>query len=207
MIELKNIHKQFDEKVVLEDFSYQFENGQSYALTGRSGSGKTTLLNMIGKIEKPDTGDVLIDQKQLRKIPEQVYFQNYAGYLFQNYGLIDNETIEQNLTLAFVGKRIKKAEQKSQMLAALKQVNLTLDLSRKVYSLSGGEAQRVAIAKIILKKPMIILADEPTAALDEKNGQEVVDLMKQLVTDDTILIVATHNPMVWEQLNQRVKLD
>lgn len=93
------------------------------------------------------------------------------------------------------------------MLAALKQVNLTLDLSRKVYSLSGGEAQRVAIAKIILKKPMIILADEPTAALDEKNGQEVVDLMKQLVTDDTILIVATHNPMVWEQLNQRVKLD
>ncbi|CUW04451.1 Methionine ABC transporter ATP-binding protein [Leuconostoc inhae] len=207
MIELKNIHKQFDEKVVLEDFSYQFENGQSYALTGMSGSGKTTLLNMIGKIEKPDTGDVLIDQKQLRKIPEQVYFQNYAGYLFQNYGLIDNETIEQNLTLAFVGKHIKKAEQKSQMLTALKQVNLTLDLSRKVYSLSGGEAQRVAIAKIILKKPMIILADEPTAALDEKNGQEVVDLMKQLVTDDTILIVATHNPMVWEQLNQRVKLD
>ncbi|AFS41242.1 MAG: putative bacteriocin export ABC transporter [Leuconostoc gelidum] len=207
MIELKNIHKQFDEKVILDDFSYQFENGQSYALTGMSGSGKTTLLNMIGKIEKPDTGDVLIDQKQLRKIPEQVYFQNYAGYLFQNYGLIDNETIEQNLTLAFVGKRIKKAEQKSQMLAALKQVNLTLDLSRKVYSLSGGEAQRVAIAKIILKKPMIILADEPTAALDEKNGQEVVDLMKQLVTDDTILIVATHNPMVWEQLNQRVKLD
>ncbi|MBZ6009209.1 putative bacteriocin export ABC transporter [Leuconostoc gelidum] len=207
MIELKNIHKQFDEKVILDDFSYQFENGQSYALTGMSGSGKTTLLNMIGKIEKPDTGDVLIDQKQLRKIPEQVYFQNYAGYLFQNYGLIDNETIEQNLTLAFVGKRIKKAEQKSQMLAALKQVNLTLDLSRKVYSLSGGEAQRVAIAKIILKKPMIILADEPTAALDEKNGQEVVDLMKQLVTDDTILIVATHNPTVWEQLNQRVKLD
>ncbi|CBL92558.1 peptide ABC transporter ATP-binding protein [Leuconostoc gasicomitatum] len=207
MIELKNIHKQFDEKVILDDFSYQFENGQSYALTGMSGSGKTTLLNMIGKIEKPDTGDVLIDQKQLRKIPEQVYFQNYAGYLFQNYGLIDNETIEQNLTLAFVGKHIKKAEQKSQMLAALKQVNLTLDLSRKVYSLSGGEAQRVAIAKIILKKPMIILADEPTAALDEKNGQEVVDLMKQLVTDDTILIVATHNPMVWEQLNQRVKLD
>lgn len=207
MIELKNIHKQFDEKVVLEDFSYQFENGQSYALTGMSGSGKTTLLNMIGKIEKPDTGDVLIDQKQLRKIPEQVYFQNYAGYLSQNYGLIDNETIEQNLILAFVGKRIKKAEQKSQMLAALKQVNLTLDLSRKVYSLSGGEAQRVAIAKIILKKPMIILADEPTAALDEKNGQEVVDLMKQLVTDDTILIVATHNPMVWKQLNQRVKLD
>ena len=207
MIELKNIHKQFDEKVILDDFSYQFENGQSYALTGMSGSGKTTLLNMIGKIEKPDTGDVLIDQKQLLNIPEQVYFQKYAGYLFQNYGLIDNETIEQNLTLAFVGKHIKKAEQKSQMLAALKQVNLTLDLSRKVYSLSGGEAQRVAIAKIILKKPMIILADEPTAALDEKNGQEVVDLMKQLVTDDTILIVATHNPMVWEQLNQRVKLD
>lgn len=207
MIELKNIHKQFDEKVVLEDFSYQFENGQSYALTGRSGSGKTTLLNMIGKIEQPDTGDVTIDQKKLTKIPEQVYFQKYAGYLFQNYGLIDNETIEQNLTLAFVGKHIKKAEQKSQMLAALKQVNLTLDLSRKVYSLSGGEAQRVAIAKIILKKPMIILADEPTAALDEKNGQEVVDLMKQLVTDDTILIVATHNPMVWEQLDRRVKID
>lgn len=206
MIELKNIHKQFDEKVILDNFSYQFENGHSYALTGMSGSGKTTLLNIIGKIEKADTGDVLIDAKHLNKISEQVYFQNYAGYLFQNYGLIDNETIAQNLALAFVGKRIKKAEQKAQMLAALKQVNLTLDLSRKVYSLSGGEAQRVAIAKIILKKPMIILADEPTAALDEKNGQEVVDLMKELVIDDTILIVATHNSMVWEQLDQRVIL-
>lgn len=204
MIELKNIVKKFDEKTVLDHFSARFQRGQSYALTGISGSGKTTLLNIIGKLERADEGDVLVDGKNLSDIPEQVYFRDYVGYLFQNYGLIDNETISQNLVLAFVGKKMSKSEQKKQMLMALKKVKVTLDLNRKIYSLSGGEAQRVAIAKLILKKPSIILADEPTAALDEKNGGDVTTLILSLLDDKTTIIIATHNPSVWEMLGSRL---
>lgn len=204
MIELKDIVKKFDEKTVLEHFSAKFQKGKSYALTGTSGSGKTTLLNIIGKLENADKGDVIVDGKNLSEIPEQIYFRDYVGYLFQNYGLIDNETIAQNLMLAFVGKKMSKSEQKKQMLMALKKVKLTLDLTRKIYSLSGGEAQRVAIAKIILKRPSIILADEPTAALDEKNGYDVTKLILSLLDDKTTIIVATHNPSVWEMLDNRM---
>lgn len=204
MIELKNIVKKFDEKTILDHFSAQFQMGQSYALTGISGSGKTTLLNIIGKLERADKGDVLVDGKNLSDIPEQVYFRDYVGYLFQNYGLIDNETIAQNLILAFVGKKMSKSEQKQQMLMALKKVKVTLDLNRKIYSLSGGEAQRVAIAKLILKKPSIILADEPTAALDEKNGGDVTKLILSLLNDKTTIIIATHNPSVWKMLGSRL---
>lgn len=105
MIELKDIGKSYDGYEVLSHFDYQFEAGKSYALTGKSGSGKTTLLNMIGRLEMPDSGEVLLEGKNLNKLSERVYFRDYLGYLFQNYGLIDNESIKDNLTLAFVGKK------------------------------------------------------------------------------------------------------
>ncbi|MDR0199098.1 MAG: putative bacteriocin export ABC transporter [Streptococcaceae bacterium] len=206
MIELKEIQKNFEEKVVLSGFNYTFSEGKSYALTGSSGSGKTTLLNMIGKLEKNDAGEILIDGKALDKISEKNYFKDQVGYLFQNYGLIDNETIEKNLDLALVGKRLGKSDKKKLMIAALQKVNLDLDIKRKIYSLSGGEAQRVAIAKIILKNPPIILADEPTASLDEKNGQEVIDLILSLNDGKKTIIIATHNPRVWEKLDEKVEL-
>jgi putative ABC transport system ATP-binding protein len=207
MIELNDIVKKFDEKTVFDHFSAQFDPGKSYALTGVSGSGKTTLLNIIGKLEKADKGEIWVNNQKLAQIPEQVYFRDYVGYLFQNYGLIDNETIAENLSLAFIGKKVKKSEQKSQMLKALQAVNLNLNLNRKIYSLSGGEAQRVAIAKLILKKPMIILADEPTAALDEENGREVMALILGLLDKATTLIVATHNPSVGDLLDERLVIN
>ncbi|MDR0299202.1 MAG: ATP-binding cassette domain-containing protein, partial [Streptococcaceae bacterium] len=126
MIELRNIKKSFDEKQVLTNFNYQFERGKSYALIGASGSGKTTLLNIIGKLELANDGIVKIDEKDLSKIKEQVYFRDYVGYLFQNYGLIENESIAENLELAFTGKQINKAEKNKQMLSALTKVNLDL---------------------------------------------------------------------------------
>ncbi|MGM9886913.1 MAG: putative bacteriocin export ABC transporter [Lactococcus sp.] len=206
MIELEDISKKIDDKIVLDHFEYQFEEGKSYALVGQSGSGKTTLLNIIGKLEKADGGSVKIDGKPLPQIREQVYFRDFVGYLFQNYGLIDNETIEQNLALAFVGKKVKKAEQRKIMIETLKKVNLEPDLKRKIYSLSGGEAQRGAIAKVMIKNPPLILADEPTASLDEENGREVVDLILSLLTGKSTVIVATHTPFVWEKMDEIVSL-
>ncbi|MDR0299487.1 MAG: putative bacteriocin export ABC transporter [Streptococcaceae bacterium] len=206
MIKLENIEKKFDEKVVFENVDYRFEKGKSYALVGASGSGKTTLLNIIGKLEAANSGTVKVDDKELSKIKEQIFFRDYVGYLFQNYGLIENESIEQNLDLAFVGKKVSKSDKKQQMREALERVNLALGLNRKIYSLSGGEAQRVAIAKIILKNPPIILADEPTASLDEKNTREVLQLILGLLGEDKIIIIATHNPKVWESCDEVVKL-
>lgn len=206
MIELKNVTKNFGEHEILTGFSRCFEVGKSYGLVGASGSGKTTLLNIIGKLEKANAGQVLIDGKNLKAIKEQLYFRDYVGYLFQNYGLIDNETIEQNLALAFVGKKVRKAEQRKIMIDTLKKVNLSADLKRKIYSLSGGEAQRVAIAKVMIKNPPIVLADEPTASLDEKNGHEIIDLILSLLSEQSTVIIATHTPFVWEKMDELVQL-
>lgn len=112
MIELRDISKSYDGYKVLSQVDYQFEVGKSYALVGKSGSGKTTLLNMIGRLETPDSGKVLLDGKDLSKLAERVYFRDYLGYLFQNYGLIDNESIRDNLALAFVGKKGSRDKKK-----------------------------------------------------------------------------------------------
>ncbi|MDN5414057.1 MAG: ATP-binding cassette domain-containing protein, partial [Lactococcus raffinolactis] len=136
MIELKDIGKSYDGYEDLSHFDYQFDAGKSYALTGKSGSGKTTLLNMIGRLEMPDSGEVLLEGKNLNKLSERVYFRDYLGYLFQNYGLIDNESIKDNLTLAFVGKKESRAEQEALMVQVLKQVDLSdHDMKRKIFSL------------------------------------------------------------------------
>lgn len=206
MIKCEKIAKKFDEHVILKDFSYEFVAGKAYGLVGSSGSGKTTLLNIIGKLERADAGAVLIDDKDLKKMKEQLYFRDYVGYLFQNYGLIDNETIEQNLALAFVGKKVNKLRQRQVMIETLQKVNLTTDLERKIYSLSGGEAQRVAIAKVMIKNPPIILADEPTASLDEENGHEIIQLILSLLDDKKTMIIATHTPYVWEAMDELVHL-
>ncbi|HEN0625353.1 ATP-binding cassette domain-containing protein [Streptococcus agalactiae] len=126
------------------------------------------MLNIIGKLEAIDSGTILVNGNNLNKIKEKDYFKNHLSYLFQNFGLIDNRTIQENLELAFLGKKITKNEKLSQMRMALKSVNLNIDLNRKIFSLSGGEAQRVAIAKTILKDSPIILADKPMASVDKK---------------------------------------
>lgn len=126
------------------------------------------MLNIIGKLEAIDSGTILVNGINLNKIKEKDYFKNHLSYLFQNFGLIDNRTIQENLELAFLGKKITKNEKLSQMRMALKSVNLNIDLNRKIFSLSGGETQRVAIAKTIFKDSPIILADKPMASVDKK---------------------------------------
>ena len=202
MIELKNIEKKFDNYHVLSDFNYEFKANKSYAIIGKSGSGKTTLLNIIGRLERPDNGEVLIQGKSLSRIPERTFFKDYLGYLFQNYGLIDNESIKDNLKLAFIGKKEKVQDQDTIIKTTLNKVGLeNYDSDRKIFSLSGGEAQRVAIAKLIIKSPPIILADEPTGSLDQETGREVMDLLLNLVTENTTVIIATHDSSVYNRVD------
>ena len=208
MIKLENINKQFEEKTIFSEFNKDFKSGKSYALTGKSGSGKTTLLNIIGKLEVVDSGEIKINNQSLSKIKEKSYFRDYVGYLFQNYGLIDNESIAQNLDLAFVGRKTSAKEKRKKISEALSQVKLQdIDVNRKIYSLSGGEAQRVAIAKLVIKDPPIILADEPTASLDEENSRDVINLILDLLTADKTIIIATHNPNVWQHMDEIVEVD
>lgn len=207
MIELKNIEKSYDNYHVLTNFNYQFEFGKSYALIGKSGSGKTTLLNIIGRLETPNNGEVLIQGKNLNDIPERIYFKNYLGYLFQNYGLIDNESIKDNLKLAFIGRKETVSDQNQLIKHALQKVGLAgYDTDRKIFSLSGGEAQRIAIAKLLIKKPPIILADEPTGSLDGETGKDIIDMLLRLVTTNTVVIIATHDPNVYNRVDEVINI-
>ena len=207
MIELKNIEKSYDNHNILHNFNYQFKDNKSYALVGKSGSGKTTLLNIIGRLELPDKGDILIDDDNLKTIPERRYFKDYLGYLFQNYGLIDNESIKDNLKLAFIGKKLKNQDQEIIMSKALSKVGLeNYNIDRKIFSLSGGEAQRVAIAKLIIKSPPIILADEPTGSLDSQSQENVLEIFKELAEAGKTVIIVTHNPEVADYADVVIKM-
>ena len=206
MIELRNINKGFDDRIVLENLNYNFYEGNSYALIGASGAGKTTLLNIIGKLEEVDSGDIIVNDINLNNIKEKDYFKNYLSYLFQNFGLIENKSIQENLMLAFIGEKISKLEMQKKMNEALKRVHLDVNLNRKIYTLSGGEAQRVALAKTILKDSPIILADEPTASVDPKNSEEIIELILSLKKENKIIIIATHSPDIYNQVDHILEI-
>lgn len=206
MIELRNINKKFNDRIVLENLNYNFYEGNSYALIGASGAGKTTLLNIIGKLEEADSGDIIVNDINLNKIKEKDYFKNYLSYLFQNFGLIENKSIQENLMLAFIGEKISKLEMQKKMNEALKRVHLDVNLNRKIYTLSGGEAQRVALAKTILKDSPIILADEPTASVDQKNSEEIIELILSLKKENKIIIIATHSPDIYNQVDHILEI-
>ena len=181
MIELKNISKKFGGRQLFSDTNLHFEGGKIYALIGTSGCGKTTLLNMIGRLEPYDKGQIIYDGTSLKDIKPSVFFRDYLGYLFQDFGLIESQTVKENLNLGLVGKKLKEKEKISLMKQALNRVNLSyLDLKQPIFELSGGEAQRVALAKIILKDPPLILADEPTASLDPENSEELLSILESL---------------------------
>ncbi|HDP3018197.1 TPA: ABC transporter ATP-binding protein [Staphylococcus aureus] len=190
MIKLENVFVKKGNKNILDGCNFNFEKRKSYALVGESGAGKSTLLNIIAGFEDVSQGSIYIEDKLLKK---KVDFYRYTlGYLFQNFALLENQTISQNLDLALKFKKNKK-DNMNLKKEVLKKVGLDLDIKRIVSSLSGGEQQRVALARLILKDPKIILADEPTGSLDTKNGKIVIDLLLKLLDENKTMIVVTHD--------------
>ena len=207
MIKIHQLTKTFGDRRVFSDLNLNFDAGKVYALIGNSGCGKTTLLNMVAKLEPYDQGSIQYKGKDLRKIKPTNYFRNELGYLFQNFGLIDNKTVSENLDLGLIGHKLDKQKKRETKEEVLDRVGLSyIQLDQKVYELSGGEAQRVALAKIILKDPPLILADELTAALDPETSQEIMDLLLTLKNKERLIIIATHNPTIWKQADQVVSL-
>ena len=208
MIELQHIWKQFGSRIIFSDLNLNFQSGMVYALIGDSGCGKTTLLNMLAKLETFDKGEIIYKGKSLTSLKNDEFYRNELGYLFQNFGLLESQTIRENLELGMIGKKKNKKHEKERLLLqALQAVRLDyLSLNQKIYELSGGEAQRVALAKIILKDPPLILADEPTASLDPKNSKEIMEILLELRNANRTIIIATHNPSIWKMADQVIRL-
>lgn len=193
---LKNVSKQFGKHQVIDNLSVVFQHGTKYILRGRSGAGKSTILNMIAHFDDDYQGNITYDSGNLKTIKKSRFYRDYLGYLFQNYALLEDQTVFDNLALVF-RHRIQKRDTE-EMKQALEAVDLSKSyLKKHIYELSGGEQQRVAIARLILKKPRIILIDEPTAALDHDTATDILyQVLDRLINDQTIMIVATHDPLV-----------
>lgn len=209
IIELEKVSKKFGNKQILNQFNLAVEQGDYISIMGESGKGKTTLLNIIGLLEMPDSGNVTIcGKKNARFISSKTkeLRRNELSYLFQNYGLIETETVAENLAIALHFKKVNRQKKRKLIAGALKKVGLSGFANRKVFTLSGGEQQRVALAKIILKNPKVILADEPTGSLDAKNRDYVLRIIEELNKQGKTIVVVTHDSEVAACANKHIYL-
>ena len=197
MIEIKNITKKYDDRVIFKNFSLKINDGEFVVITGKSGCGKSTLLNIIGLLEDPDKGKVVIDGEKILSSQSKnavKVIRNKISYVFQNFALVDEETVKYNLMLALRYVKLSHKEKENKIADALAKVGLCGYENKKIYQLSGGEQQRVSLARVFLKPSEIILADEPTGSLDKKNPAIVINILKRINRDygKTVLIV-THD--------------
>ena len=199
LIELFNINKSFDtfKKVrVLKKISYNFKKGKIYALMGPSGSGKSTLLNLLSLIDRPTSGSIFIEKKQVNfnnSKKNDVIRANKIGIIYQQDNLLSDFTALENVYLAGLAAGDNKQLSENKAKSLLKRVGLTNRLDHYPSQLSGGEKQRVSIARAVINDPQIILADEPTGSLDLNTAKELFKLLKNQLNSDRLIIFATHN--------------
>jgi len=200
MLRLKKINKSYTTgdftQQALKDVSLEFRKNEFVAILGPSGSGKTTLLNVIGGLDKYDSGDLIINNKSTKKFKESewdAYRNNCIGFVFQNYNLISHINVLSNIEMGMTLSGISGKTRKKKALEALKKVGLKEHAHKKPNQLSGGQMQRVAIARALANNPEIILADEPTGALDSKTSVQIMELIKE-ISKDKLVIMVTHNP-------------
>ncbi|EAG7112025.1 ATP-binding cassette domain-containing protein [Listeria monocytogenes] len=191
MIELVNVSKKIQDKLILEKVSLSIGAGEFIAVVGESGSGKTTLLNVIGHLDSKDSGQVIINEMEYQPKKEVMTLKKEVlGFIFQNYLLMENETVLENLSITG-GKNCKL------MIEHLEEVGMDESyLAKKVYQLSGGEKQRIAIVRILLKPFQLLLADEPTGNLDDKNKHKIIELFLALKKQGKTIICVTHDPEI-----------
>ena len=205
MLQLKEIRKEYKtgdlEQVALNDVSLNLRDNEFVAILGPSGSGKTTLLNIIGGLDRYDGGDLIINgisTKQYTDRDWDSYRNHTIGFVFQSYNLIPHQTVLSNVELALTISGVSGAERRRRAVEALKQVGLGDQLHKHPTEMSGGQMQRVAIARALVNNPDILLADEPTGALDSETSLQVMELLKE-VAKDRLVVMVTHNPELAEQ--------
>lgn len=202
MIEIKEISKAFGDHVIFKGLDLNIEKGEFVVFCGPSGCGKTTLLNIIGGLEKIDEGSLIVDGMDISgKRPKKDYYLTKVGFLFQNFAILENKTVKENIELVQ-----NKARTGITVAEALEKVGLKDKENEKVYKLSGGEQQRVAVARLLFKKCDIILADEPTGSLDRANGDNILKLLHMLNDMGKTVVLVTHDDKIIEREKRIIRL-
>ena len=197
ILKLDNICFSYGETEVLKDISFEFESGKMYCITGKSGAGKTTLLSVLSGLAKPTSGDILYDNKNIKKIDRYRFRSKYIGVIFQSYNLITKFTALENVVLSMEIAGVKGIKKKKKALELLQSVELDeKEANRRVLHLSGGQQQRVAIARALSYDPEIILADEPTGNLDGETQNEIMKIFKALAEKGKCVILVSHSPSI-----------
>lgn len=210
MLKLENITKEYitgDSKVeALKGISIEFRKSEFVSILGQSGCGKTTLLNIVGGLDRYTTGDLIINGKSTKEYKDRDWdsYRNHSiGFVFQNYNLISHQSVLSNVELSLTISGVSKKEIRKRAIKALEDVGLKDQMNKKPNQLSGGQMQRVAIARALVNNPDIILADEPTGALDTKTSVQIMEILKE-ISKDKLIIMVTHNPDLAEKYSSRI---
>lgn len=214
LIKLKNISKKFGTKdtevTALRDVSIKINEGEIIAIVGTSGSGKSTLLNIIGTLDRQTTGEYILKNKNLDELNEHdlAKLRNKSfGFVVQNFALINDYTVYENIEIPLVYGKVKSSERRKIINQVLTKLDIQEKINKKPTELSGGQCQRVAIARAIVNDPQIILADEPTGALDKKTGEQVMKIFKALNKEGKTIIIVTHDPRIASQCNRIINIE
>jgi putative ABC transport system ATP-binding protein len=206
MITLENISKIYElnknhNVTALEQINLQIKEGELVVLKGVSGSGKSTILSLIAALTKPTEGEVVVNEKRISKLPDSFasdYRQQDIGFIFQKYNLIPTLSVKENILLPLVPINPAEDEAQEKLNRVLEQFQIAHKKDEMVRNLSGGEQQRVAIARAHVNNPKIIIADEPTANLDEKLSLDFIEILKQLKSEGKTIVIATHDPLFFD---------
>lgn len=200
MLKVTDLKKSFFteeiETVALAGVSFEVKEGEFVAIMGPSGCGKSTLLNILGLLDNPTSGEYMLLDKEVGNLKERdrTYFRRgNIGFVFQSFNLIDEMNVSENIELPLIYMGVKPAERKKRVQKMLERMDMTHRAKHFPQQLSGGQQQRVAIARALVSNPKLILADEPTGNLDSKNGQEVMNLLRELNSEGTTVIMVTHS--------------
>lgn len=208
MITIENLSKSFGPRTLWSEIDLTVNPGEMLALVGPSGAGKSTLLNCLGLLEPVDDGLILFEGRELTRLGpggRRRFRRDKLGYLFQNYALIENATVAANLDVANPNRRLFGRH--PDYGEALERVGLHGREKETVHHLSGGEQQRVALARLMVKQPSLVLADEPTGALDKDNAQMVVDVLRDMSREGCSIVIATHNDEVHDSCDAAFAVD
>ena len=210
MLQLKGITKNYlsgdNEVKALKGIDLEFRESEFVSILGQSGCGKTTMLNIIGGLDRYTSGDLVINGKSTKQFKDKdwdTYRNHSVGFVFQSYNLIPHQTVLANVELALTISGVGKEERRKRAIDALTKVGLGDQINKKPNQMSGGQMQRVAIARALVNDPDILLADEPTGALDSKTSEQVMEILKD-ISKDRLIIMVTHNPELAEKYSSRI---
>ncbi len=206
MIEFKNVTKIFNqntpnETVAIKDISFFIKDGECVLLKGPSGSGKSTILSLIAALSKPSFGEVIVDGERVSKLPDNfaaLFRRKHIGFIFQKFNLIPTLNVLENISIPLLPSDLSKREIEEKAKKVMREFSIEHKEKIEVKNLSGGEQQRVAIARALVNDPDIILADEPTANLDEKLSKNFLEFLKKIKKEGKTIIVSTHDPIFFE---------